>query len=102
MGIKNSFLAIILSKNGTGSKFGTHKELIVLNIKSITIVLLSHVICHGFWSMEASTKKNIFLIHIKYFEHFTFGMSVDCKSITFYERKLHFKYPSIVLNHSKP
>ena len=46
MGIKNSFLAIILSKNGTGSKFGTHKELIVLNIKSIIIVLLSHVICH--------------------------------------------------------
>ena len=107
MGIKNNFLAIILSKNGTGSKFGTHKELKVLNIKSITIVLLSHVICHvaillrRVFEQEASTKKNIFLIHITYFEHFTSGMSVYCKSIKFYEGKHHFKYPSIILNHSK-
>ena len=32
--------------NGGESKFGTHKIILVLNIKYINAVLISHVICH--------------------------------------------------------
>ena len=34
------------TEDGGESKFGTHKIILVLNIKYINAVLISHVICH--------------------------------------------------------
>ena len=34
------------TEDGGESKFGTHKKILVLNIKYINAVLISHVICH--------------------------------------------------------
>ena len=34
------------TEDGEESKFGTHKIILVLNIKYINAVLISHVICH--------------------------------------------------------
>ena len=81
--------------NGAESKFGTHKELIVLNILKYKhcvnksrdmsrdhFAKKSYIIDQlvAGWRKEIEIK-NIFLIHIKYFKHFTFGMTVHCTSI---------------------
>ena len=34
------------TEDGGESKFGTHKKILVVNIKYINAVLISHVICH--------------------------------------------------------
>ena len=100
--------------DGAEWKFGIHEELMVLKIlkhkhgvnksrdMSPDNFAKNRKLLTNWWPVyEKKSGKNLFLIHIKYFWHFMFGVTVHCTSIKNYERKHQFKCPNLILNYLK-